>query len=212
MRNTRCQANDFRLAGLIVALVIMALLNVSCAPGTYNFVGTWDHKPGTLTYVNYDQHIKLTFPSPEWRIYTRPSKDYPPSQRTWNVPTEDNRSYHVLMARVSRRVSMQLQIGPATATWKLKDYLSAARPILLAQDLEILESKVIQRNGQKLGKNLLRLQIKRIPFMTLFVVLIDKDRFLLFGYTCKEDLFESWEHHFWAIVDSYEYIAAPEKG
>ena len=55
-----------QLIYIVVNPTILASLLLSCAPVGYDFIGKWDRKPGTLTYINYDQHIKLTFPGPQW--------------------------------------------------------------------------------------------------------------------------------------------------
>ena len=77
--------------------LVLTLLIFSCTPMDYDFIGTWNRQPDKLTYINYDQHIKLTFPNDKWRVYTKPGERL---RRIWKNPWKENSAYHVLWAFV----------------------------------------------------------------------------------------------------------------
>jgi hypothetical protein len=158
--------------GYIGLSLVFALLISSCAAISDDFIGTWNRQPDTLTYINYDQHIKLTFPNDKWRVYTKPNERL---KRTWKNPWKENSSYHVLMAFVSDwphwELSMVLQINPVKghrlrieADITLDEYIALVKPGMMGPKVEEIDSKVIQRKDRRIGL----ITIKRKEYMWLF--------------------------------------------
>ncbi|NOZ69541.1 MAG: hypothetical protein GXP46_09955, partial [Deferribacteres bacterium] len=126
---------QFSYIGLLMFFV---LLIFSCATVSYDFIGTWNQEPGTLTYTNYDQHIKLTFPNDKWRVYTTFHKDL---KGVWMTPTKDNSYYHVLIAKVpDLRLFMQVAISPQTTDVSMEDFLAIQKG-----DIKMLFGKSVEK-------------------------------------------------------------------
>lgn len=189
--------------------LIFALLISACALISYDFVGTWNRQPDTLTYINYDQRIKLTFPNDKWRVYTKPNERL---KKIWLPPRKENSAYHVLWAFVPdwphAELSMVLQINPIKghrlrieADITLDEYIALVKPGMMGPKVEEIDSKVIQRKDRRIGV----ITSKR-EHIWLFTFFKEEDRFSFLVFICAEGLFESNKDQFWAIVDSYEYI------
>ena len=192
--------------GYIGLPVFFALLIYPCACVSHDFIGTWTCQPETLTYINSDQHIKLTFPNDKWRVYTGPHKDL---YFLWNRPTKDDGSYHVLIARVPGiGLFMQLVIEPTPENIdiSLDEYLVLNKHRMELQvsgsGVGEFDSKVIQREGRTIG--LITWTRKGQKFLA--TAFKEKGRFIGLAFNCVERLFESSQDQFWAIVDSYEYL------
>ena len=192
--------------GYIGLPVFFALLISPCTCVSQDFIGTWTCQPETRTYINSDQHIKLTFPNDKWRVYTGPHKDL---YFLWNTPTKDHSSYHVLVARVpGTELFMQLVIEPTPENIdiSLDEYLALNKRTMELQvsrsGVGEFDSKVIQLEGRRIG--LITCTRKGQKFLT--TAFKEKGRFTGLAFNCVESLFESNQDQFWAIVDSYEYL------
>lgn len=190
--------------------LVFALLISSCATTSDDFIGTWNRQPDTLTYINYDQHIKLTFPNNKWRVYTNPNERL---KKVWLTPWKENSAYHVLMAFVPDwphyELSMVLQINPIkghrlriAADITLDEYMVLMKRGLTRGEDDEIDSEVVQRNDRRIGVITERLK----GDMWLYAFFKEKDRFSFLVFICDEGLFESTKNQFWAIVDSYGYL------
>ena len=110
---------DVPRAGLLAFLVLL-ILSCTTTPERPDYIGTWQRQPGSLTYVNFDQHMKLTFPNEQWKVYTQPSDDL-----AWFVSTQDDFPYHVLIATIPElALVMQVLVQPVLdQEISLGDYL-----------------------------------------------------------------------------------------
>lgn len=204
-----------RLRYIVVNPMILASLLLSCAPVGYDFIGKWNRKPGTLTYINYDQHIKLTFPGPQWRVYTWPSEDDP---FRWVVPTRKG-EFNTVLEASSSVAFMGLYIHPFAGI-SLHDYLATQLShdqfgrAAATEDFENveLESKVIQRSGREIGTFTLRAQVQGTLVKVVVYVVKEKNRMVLFYFGAPEVMFENWQDQFWALFDSWESIERPKAG
>ncbi len=202
-----------------IGLTLFSILVIfACAPIGYDFIGTWKQQPGTLTYVNYDQHIKLTFPSDEWRVYTRPHKD----TIKWKRPTDRDKSYMILFAGTHYLAHTAVYIEPMPLEYSLDLYGEVSKDYLEKyfkrekKDAEILESKKIQRRGKAIWTIIYKVEriVKdkeldaEIEFYDkrLLVIFKDKERFTNMIFSAEEHTFALKLDDFWAIVDSYEYL------
>jgi hypothetical protein len=177
----------------------------------YDFIGTWNRQPDTLTYINYDQHIKLTFPNDKWRVYTKPNERL---KGVWLTPWKENSAYHVLMAFVPdwphSEIDIVLQINPIKghrlqieADISLDEYMVLMKNGMMGPDVEEIDSKVIQRNDRRIG--VIKMKLKD-GWWWLYIFFKEKGRFSMLTFICHEGPSESNKNEFWAIVDSYEYI------
>jgi len=184
--------------------LVFGLLISSCAPVSYDFIGTWNRQPDKLTYVNYDQHIKLTFPKDKWEVYTKPPRGI--VGKLWKRPTKTDPHYHVMIA-IIQYVGMltQVAIEPAPIEVSLDEYLTLAIQKVKATEHEIISSKVVERNDRTIGLILCKPKAK-LPAKAIMAVFKEEGRFTFLTFSCPEALFESNKDQFWALVDSYEYI------
>lgn len=189
--------------------LVFALLISSCAPISYDFIGAWNRQPDTLTYINYDQRIKLTFPNDKWRVYTKPNERL---KGIWCKPWPENSSYHVLWAFFPdwphTELSMAFQVNPVKGhrlriepDITLDEYIALVEFGMIGPKVEKIHSEVIQRKDRRIGV----ITSKR-EHIWLFTFFKEKDRFSFLVFICAEGLFESNKNQFWAIVDSYEYL------
>lgn len=211
-----------RVGQIWLPLILMLLIS-SCAPIGYDFVGIWNRQPDTLTYINPDQRIKLTFPNDKWRVYTEPTNER--LRYLWKRPAPKDSSYVVLYAfgpkpapkdrsvlsRFGPEVLMGLQINPlqghrppiAAKDISLDEYLALMKREMESKSAaQEIDYKVIQRKGRRMGV----LTSKGKDTKYLGIIFKEKDRFSVLAFFCDEELFESKKNQFWAIVDSYEYL------
>ncbi|MHC4458727.1 MAG: hypothetical protein ACYS0I_16900 [Planctomycetota bacterium] len=195
-----------------IALTLkFALLLFSCAPVSYDFIGTWHRQADKLTYINPDQHMKVTFPNDNWQVYTKPNEIPNASLRQgWKKATKEDTTYHVLLAIESRfPLIMQVLVElveneDITLDEYLIAYASKARMAgtIKGVSLEDFSCKAIQQRGRRIGECFLTDQ--NIKF--LFIIFKEKGRFTTLAFNCFEGHFETRNDQFWAIFDSYEYL------
>ena len=213
--------NRFDLQGSFIGLsLIFILLTSSCATENWDFIGTWNNQPDKLTYINSDQHIKLTFPNDRWVVYTKPTKPNEHFKQMWKNPWAEDTSYMVLLAFhpnwPGHEVLMSLVIAPVLGhnPWiegniGLEKYLGFMVKMYAKEGKPKYE--VFQRKGRKIGVMLLGAMLggkgeKMARKIALYVFFEEKERFSTLFFLCDEDKFESTQNQLWAIVDSYEYI------
>jgi hypothetical protein len=177
----------------------------------YDFIGTLNRQPDTLTYINYDGHIKLTFPNDKWRVYTKPNERL---KKIWLTPWPGNSAYHVLWAFVPdwphNKLSMVYQIQPVKghrlrieADISLDEYMVLMKNGMMGPDVEEIDSKVIQRNDRRIGVIISKWKGGWWWLSTFFK---EKGRFSMLQFNGAKGLLETYKNEFWAIVDSYEYL------
>jgi hypothetical protein len=201
--------------------LIFLLLISSCAPVSYDFIGTWNCQPDKLTYINKHQHIKLTLPDDKWRVYMNPT-ELPYKQRShWVMPSDKSDAYQVLLAIDPRAaLFMGLLIGPLPLGTEdmsendMMDLMKVAFKIALkhqlrerAFDSELGDYKVIQRKGRSIGVVTIKVSKLMGPSTKcLLAVFKEKTSLTMLMFACLEDLFEIKANQFWDIIDSYEYL------
>lgn len=185
------------------------LLNIfflfSCATATYDFIGAWNIQPDNLTYVNYDQHIKIRLPNKEWEVYTEPTNDL---EELWIKPTESRPSYTVLIANF-KLAAVQLIIEPNPLDIDLDFYLekTASKYKGPFSNIKFYKNEVVERNNRLIGITLQKHSTQvNLDFKGLAITFKEPGRFTLLAAACPENVFELMEDQFWSIVDSYEYL------
>jgi TPR repeat protein len=155
--------------------------------------------------------VKLTFPNDRWQVFTEPPDGMP-----WNTPTEEDPSYHVLVAVTNELLVFQLTIEPIVGgEVGLDAYLIIVSAMMatemakesLSKDFELIESKVVERRGRRVGLIVFGSEGHRF-FSSVFA---EKGRFVILTFNCLEGLCESRKDQFWAIADSYERLGASEE-
>lgn len=207
----------FVIHSVSIPLFIL-LLFCSCAPVSYDFIGSWNRQDDKVTYINEKQNIRITFPDRHWRVYTTPQNLPHTMKKGWKMPSDEDDSYHALLAiKPKLGLSMQLIVFPLDGEDISLDELlaevEAGGKMGILEDamsetagrkfsLDEIETKTIVRNGRRVG--ICAGKVGALKF--LFVFFAEKDRFsgLMFG--CVEKIFESRKNEFWAITDSYEYL------
>ena len=201
--------NRIAQMGFMTLITWLGMIISSCAPSTYNFIGNWTQKAGTFTYVNEHQHMKVTFPSDRWKVFTEPTTDY--LKAAWTRPTEERRSYHVMLAELSEPgMTAQIEVDPVSEDLGLEDYLAIHRQRLeTVRGVEILSSGQMECDNGPIGVTVVKgtPEVRGARGMKIITAIFkEKGRFTLLSFGCPESLFESEKEQFWAIVDSYEYI------
>ena len=187
-----------------IAVILVLLPLVMCAPISYDFIGTWEKRG--FTYVNQQQHIEVSLPDNQWKVYTEPIGDV---RSIWHYPRKRDPSYHVLIARIERPAMLfQIVVEPVQREISLEDYMniSIARATKRNPDAEVVSHEIVERNGRKIS--LLRVRVKSMegPHKMLAITRRETGRFTCLVFSCPETLFESQLKAFWIIADSYKYI------
>ena len=186
--------------------VFFALLILSCVAvvKSHSYIGTWNHQPGTFTYINEDKGVQLTFPSDRWRVFTKPHKD----MQDWMEPEAG--TYHILIAREQDLgLVAQVIIEPVTGDISLDDYVKLGvgqMQQIFSQaegiNFQMIDSEATKRKGRPMG--LVAYTVTNQRFLT--IIFKEKGRFTILTFNCLGTLFESKQDIFWSIVDSYECL------
>jgi hypothetical protein len=199
-------------------MVVLALFGIvvalSCGyPIKPPKLGTWT-QDGDLQYTNQFMHMKLRMPDDKWAVWKSPVGRM---ARYWRWPTPEDDSYQLLAAGIPElNLGLGIIIDPDTLDLTLDDYMAAqqgfaeqaaivVRAFLPDQEeihLEVLESKVTERNGRTMGVLMMKALNERI-FMVIFK---EEGRFTWLIFGSFETLFGSKKNQFWYIIDSYEYL------
>ena len=139
-------------------------------------------------------------------VFTEPKVGLP-----WSGPTDDDPSYHLLVAMVPRiGVLMQVIVEPLLGLEiNLEEYMSVLLGVIemsTGDDFSLIDSQVVERNGRTIGVSFH--QLKALKFM--MVVFREEGRLVLLSFNCFEGLFDSRVDEFWAIADSYEPAVGPD--
>jgi hypothetical protein len=176
---------------------------ISCTTiDPYSYVGKWERDG--LTWINREKHLKITFPSDQWRIYTRPS----PNIKNWKVPRKGSNDAHYLMAMIPGISTMfQIMIETDPGNVGLEDYMRISEQNLSSRsDYRNPRWEITERKGQKVGFFRCIVETQKFPLEAVFVIFKEMGRFTLLVYATPRHLFQHREGEFWQIVDSYEYL------
>lgn len=204
--------------GCIKLSLVFALLISSCALVSHDYIGTWNRQPDKLTYVNYDQHIKLTFPNGDgifggswkvWKVYTKPPLGA--LGKHWKRPTKADPSYTVMMAIIKRpRVMMQVMIDPAPTDISLDEYLAVYWQGINETQKETISKEIIDSevsNDRTIGLfSVLARDEAAGTAKFVFAIFKEEGRFTTLLFGCPEKIFGLYNDQFRAIIHLYEYI------
>jgi len=204
-------------------LIILSYLLFSCATTTTDkSKGTWEHQPGTFTYINPELHIKLTFPNEEWKIFTGPEKSPTFVKKSWKKYKSDHETYHGLIAinPGGDGIIMHLKIIPPEQPLfkeELEDMIAGSKDGLEMAfqlhgiQIQCFESKVIQRQNKRIGVAECQYYSPK-DFTLLFTAMKEIDRYIAFEFYCLKDYYTLKKNEFWNIIDSYERFYKPGYG
>jgi len=205
--------------GTGVALTALFLLvSSACSPVNYSFIGNWtqkaepltyDNQGQRITYVNHEQHMKITFPDDHWQVYTTPTNDY--LKAAWKTPTKNKPAYLVMIAEQTKLgMNAQIEIDPVSDNMVLEDYLVMhERRLEKVRGIEVLSNYPTECDGRLIGVNVVKgtAGTRGAGGMKMITAIFEEEkRFTLLTLATPESLFESGKEQFWAIVDSYEYM------
>jgi len=175
---------------------------ISCATiDPYSYVGKWERDG--LTWINREKHLKITFPSDQWQVYTKPS----PKIKNWKVPRKRSNDAHYLMAMIPGIATMfQVLIEMDPGNVGLEDYMRMAELKLSRPDCKNPRWEITEAKGQRIGIFRFIFETEKFPLEAVFVIFKEEGRFTLLAYTTPKHLFQHRKGEFWQIVDSYEYI------
>lgn len=192
----------------ILIPVFTVFIITSCATKSYDFIGTWNHQPETLTYINYDQHVKVTFPDKRWHVFTQPTSEA--MKKHWDTPTKDDPGYQIITALIKYiPIIATIRIEPTPLDVSLDDYLDIGEQDLkrTLKNITVLRKEVIERNNRSIGVILYRMiPTQGLEQKHLFVIFKEPGRFTMLVMACPELYFEFEEGQLWSIIDSYKYI------
>ena len=200
---------NLRLWTRCTLTALFLLVISSCVSQRYDFIGHWTQKAGTLTYVNEDQHMVVTFPNDQWRVYTEPASDY--LKVIWTAPTKHRPAYHVMHAELTElAMNAQIEVEPVSEDIDLQFYIDIHRHRLeTVRGIQILSNYVTTCADRSMGLTVLKGTSETGGARGMKIItgtFKEKGRFTLLTLACPESLFESGKEQFWAIADAYEYI------
>jgi hypothetical protein len=209
--------NTFLGVGFALTALFL-LVGPACSPVNYSFIGHWtqkaepltyDNQEQRMTYVNHDQHMKVTFPDDQWRVYTEPTNDY--LKAAWKPPTKKKPAYLVMIAEHTELgMNVQIEVDPVAENIVLDDYLAThGQRLETVRGIEVLSNYPTECNGRLIGVNVVKgtAETRGTEGLKMITAIFEEEnRFTLLTLATPSSLFESGKEKFWAIVDSYEYI------
>ncbi len=183
----------------------------------YEYIGTWERKPETRTFTNFDHHIKLTFPNKRWLVYTRPQETPDLIKDIWKKSSKECCPGPLLVAvLLDKKIFMHLLIlpngPPFTKPVTLEQHIDYMTKYIGAGRSEyMVKSKISQLpGGSRVGIITFRLKDKQ-PASWLYAYLEEKDRFVWFTFMSYKATPMNWNvSECWDIIRSYEYFGKPK--